>query len=84
METWKREACEAVRNHLRSHDDDRLKPIQRYQHNRVCDVYNDQHQIAYLSHLQSATIISCFLKLFGTDDVNVSRGIRVKVHSLFD
>ena len=35
---WKREACEVVRIYLCSHDDERLNPIQRDQHNRVCDV----------------------------------------------
>ena len=46
---WKREACEAVMKYLCSHGDDRLRPIQRDQHNRVCDVYNDQHKIAYFN-----------------------------------
>ena len=82
---WKREACEALRIHLCSHNDERLRQIQRDQHNRVCDVYNDKHQIAYFHQLiHSATMISNVFKLFGTDDVNVSRGIRVNVHSQFD
>ena len=44
---WKREECEAVRDHLCSHDDERLRPVQRDQHNCICDVYSDHHKIAY-------------------------------------
>ena len=45
---WKREACEAARTHLCSHEDERLRPVRRDQHNRVSDVYGGQHTIAYL------------------------------------
>ena len=41
---WKREACEAVGDHLCAHDDDQLRPVQRDQHNCVWDVYSDQHK----------------------------------------
>ena len=54
---WKREACEAVRDHLCSHDDERLRPVQRDQRNCVCDVYSDQHKIAYLKHFNHAAFI---------------------------
>ena len=48
--TWKAEACDAVRNDLCSHDDERVWPIQCDQHNRVCDVYKDWYKLAYVSH----------------------------------
>ena len=74
-----------MRNYLCSHDDERVWPIQRDQHNRVCDVYKDQHKLAYLTHfMRSAHIMSYFFKYFGFDEVNVSRGIRIIMHSQFD
>ena len=47
---WKREECEAVRNYSHSHDDERLKPIQRDRHIRVRDVYSDQSQRVCFNH----------------------------------
>ena len=82
---WKREACEAVRTHLCAHEDERLRPVRRDQHNRVCDVCSDQHNIGYLEHVyHSASIVNICLNYVGSDDVNVSRGIRVIVHSQLD
>ena len=53
--------------------------------NRVCEVHSKQHKIAYLEHCNhSAAIIQLFLDYVGSDDVNVSRGVRIIVHSRFD
>ena len=48
--TWKSEACDDVRNYVCSQDDECVWPIQRDQHNRVCDVYKEQHKPTYLTH----------------------------------
>ena len=66
-----------MRSHLCLHDDERLWPVQRDKHNRVCDVYSDQHKMVYLDHFNHSA--SFFLQCFGIDDVNVSRGIRAMV-----
>ena len=59
---WKREACGSVRAHLCSHEDERLRPLQRDQNNRVRDVFPEQHNIAYLEHCNhSAAFIQLFL-----------------------
>ena len=82
---WKREVCDDVRSDVCVHDDERVWPIQRDQHNRVCDVYNDQYKIAYLNHYNhSDSIVAYFLKFVCTHDANVSRGIRVIVDSQFE
>ena len=82
---WKREASDDVRKYLWSHEDARLRPMQRDEHNRICDVYKDQYKLAYLSHYTHYVhIIYCWLKHFGADEVNVSRGVRIIVHSRFD
>ena len=74
-----------MRTHLCSHEDERLKRVRRDQHNRVCDVYGDQHKHADLEHVNhSGSIVNLCLNYFGSDDDNVSRGIRVIVHSQFD
>ena len=59
--------------------------MQRDEHNRICDVYKDQHKLAYLSHYtHSVHIIYSLFKLFGADEVDISRGVRIIVHSRFD
>ena len=61
------EACDAVRTYLCSHEDERAWPLQRDQHNRVCDFTKDSHNLAYLSHYSHAAyIISCFAKYVRT------------------
>ena len=81
---WKREACEAVRAHLCSHEDERLRPVRRDQHNRLCDVFGGQHKIAYLEHVNHfASITQLFFNCVGSDDAHVSHSIRVIVHSHF-
>ena len=44
---WKREASEDIRKHLCFHEDERLWPMQRDEHNRICDVNKDEHHLAY-------------------------------------
>ena len=85
VSTWRREACEAVRAHLCSHEDERLWPLQRDQNNRVREVYSEQHNRVYLKHSShSAAIIQLCFKYAASDDVNVSRGVRMIIHSRFD
>ena len=82
---WKREASEDVRKHLCPQEDERLRPMQRDGHNRICDVYKDQHNPAYLNHYtHSIHIIHYLLKHFGSDEVHISRGVRLIVHSRVD
>ena len=58
--------------------------MQRGEHYRICDVYKDQHNIAYLNHFtHSIHIIHYLLKHVGSDEVNISRGVRIIVHSRF-
>ena len=74
-----------MRDHLWSHDDERLRPVQRDQHNCVCDVCSDQHKVACLNlSNHRASIVLYSVTSFGTDDVNVFRGFRIVVHSQFD
>ena len=40
---WRREVCDAVRVHLVSHDDERLRPVQRDVNHHACDVSHEQH-----------------------------------------
>ena len=68
---WKREACEAVRTHLCSHEDEQLRPVRRHQLNRVCHVFGDQHQIACLEHVNHSASICFVLNYVGSEDVLV-------------
>ena len=44
MINWRREVCDAVRVHFVSHDDERLRPLQREGNHHVCDVSHEQHE----------------------------------------
>ena len=82
---WKRAASEDVRKYLCLHEDERLWPMQRDEHNRICDVYRDQHNLAYLNHKShSAHIIHYVFKHFAGDAVHIVRRTRVIVHTRFD
>ena len=51
----------------------------------MCDVYSEQHKIGDLEHRNhSADIIQLCFKYGGSDDVNVSRAVRMMIHSRFD
>ena len=74
-----------MRNYVGSHKDERLWRMQHDEHNRICDLYKDQHRLAYLSHYTHSVHITYYLlKHFGADEVNLSRGVRIIVHSRFD
>ena len=82
---WKHAACDDVKTKGWSHVDERLWPMQRDEHNRICDVYKNQHVFAYLNHYTHSVHVSSYLlKHFGIDEVDISRGIRIIVHCLFD
>ena len=51
----------------------------------MCDVYSEQHKTAYLEHCShSAAITELFYKYAGSGDVNMSRGVRMIIHSRLD
>ena len=59
--------------------------MQRDEHNRICDVNNDEHHLAYLIHYtHSKEIVSYVLKHIGCDEMINSRGVRMIVHSWFN
>ena len=59
--------------------------MQRDEHNRICDVYKNQHKFVYLNHYTHYVhVISYLLKHFGIDEVNISRGIGIIAHCQFD
>ena len=80
MINCRREVCDAVRVHLVSHDDERLRPVQRDENHHVCDVSHEQHEHAYLEHMfHTETVIACSVLCIGRYDVNLV----VAVVSLF-
>ena len=62
MINWRREVCGAVRVHLVSHDDERLRLVQLDENHRVCDVSREQHGSVYFEHIvHTEAIILSFL-----------------------
>ena len=60
MINWRREVCDAVRVHLVSHDDERLRPVQRDENHHVCDVSHEQHEDVYLERMCHTDVVIVF------------------------
>ena len=60
MINWRRQVCDAVRVQFVSHDDERLRQVQRDENHHVCDVSHEQHGNAYLDHIFHTEVVIVF------------------------